>query len=336
MLQLINLSCDPWSLEPFADSTALKRFYTQNGCDGIELILCGENFENKILPGMVTGLHLVFYPEWICLWNNDFTYLDREFGSRDMWQGFYALKNRDELLAYYRHELKVARSLGAKYVVYHMGDNALDEYFTLQPRYTPRQQLEASCAFLNALFADEDEGLDLLLENMWMGCMNLTDPVHTAYALEHIRYTRTGIMMDTGHLLCTNPKLQTLEEGCRYIHSILDRHGALAEKIRGIHLHGALSGAYQACLPLAPPPRDLDYLERYALANNHLRQIDRHLPLVADGLTDLIARISPEYLCHELYHGADIFEWQAALRSQVDSVAGIPANKILKQTEKAL
>lgn len=317
MLQTINLSSDEWSLAPFSDAAALRDYYTKNGCDGIELILCGEEFEKKITEGMVIGLHLVFYPEWICLWNNDFTYMDREFGGREEWQRFYGLKNRDELLSYYRHELEVAKSLGAKYVVYHMGDNALDEYFTLQARYTQRQQLDASCAFLNMLFPDEDEGLDLLLENMWLGCMNLTNPENTDYALSHICYPRTGLMLDTGHLLCTKPGLQSQDEGCQYIHQILDRHGTMIKEIRGVHLHASLSGEYQSCLPLPPPPRTLDYLDRFSQANAHLRKIDLHQPFTAKGLPDLIQRISPDFLCHELRHGNSITEWETALQSQV-------------------
>lgn len=317
MLQTINLSSDAWSLAPFSDAGALREYYTKNGCQGIELILCGEEFQGKIQKGMIIGLHLVFYPEWICLWNNDFAYMDREFGGREQWQRFYCLKNRDELLDYYRHELEVAKSLGAQYVVYHMGDNALDEYFTLQARYTQQQQLDASCEFLNALFSREDEGLDLLLENMWLGCMNLTNPENTAYALSHIHYPSTGLMLDTGHLMCTNPRLKSQEEGCEYIHQILDRHGAMAQKIRGVHLHASLSGEYQSCLPLPPPSHTLDYLNRFAAANAHLRKIDLHQPFTAQSLPELIQRISPSYLCHELRHGSSIAEWEAALQSQV-------------------
>lgn len=319
MLQLINLSSDRWSLEPFRDAAALRLFYESEGCNGIELILCGEDFQDKILPGMVKGLHLVFYPEWICLWENDFSYMDKEFGSRDMWEGFYALKNRDELLAYYKHELELAKSLGAKYVVFHMGDNAVDEYFTLNARHSVQRQLEASCDFLNQLFGSEDLGLDLLLENMWLGCMNLTNPEHTAFALSHINYPRTGLMLDTGHFLCTNPKLRNMEEACEYLHSMLDSHGELSQRIYGMHLQASLSGEYISQLPLSPPT-SADYLERYSEATKHLRAIDRHMPFVADGLTSLIQRISPKYLCHELYHGRSLEEWQGNLRAQIGSI----------------
>lgn len=322
MLQLINLSSDPWSLAPFSDSDTLRNFYTKNGCDGIELILCGENFENKITADMVIGLHLVFYPEWICLWENDVPYMDNEFGSRDMWHGFYALKNRDELLNYYRHELEMAKKLGVKYVTYRMGDNALDEYFTLKPRRSHQQQLKSTCDFLNALFLDKDLGFDLLLENLWLGCMNLTDPADTAYALSHIRYPRTGLLLDTGHLLSTNPNLQTAEDGCRYIHSILDMHGDLAEKILGVHLHSSLGSTSLSRLPMPPPSREIDYLDRYAQTISHLQQIDRHSPFLSQELSALIQRISPKYLCHELYHGSDLDAWQTALQAQAASVSG--------------
>ena len=316
MLQTINLSSDSWSLAAFKDSTALRNFYTGNGCDGIELILCGENFREKICGDMVIGLHMIFYPEWICLWDNDFAYMDQEFGSRSAWQRFYGLNNRDELLLYYRHELDTAKQLGAKYVVFHMGDNALEEYFTKIARHSQQKQLSASCAFLNALFSNGDEGVDLLLENMWLGCMNLTNPENTAYALSQICYPRTGLMLDTGHLLCTNPNLSSPEEGCRYIHEVLDRHEQLTERIWGMHLHSSYTGEYLKGMPFTPPAHELDYLTRFARANDHLQRIDRHQPFTAEGLPQLIQRISPKYLCHELNHGSSLSDWESALQAQ--------------------
>ena len=80
MLSSITISNDSYSTAPFADAAALRDFYEAGGCDGVELILCGDDF-SKFEPGMVNGLHLPFYPEWISFWRGETDYLRKEFGN---------------------------------------------------------------------------------------------------------------------------------------------------------------------------------------------------------------------------------------------------------------
>lgn len=315
MRRLINLPSDPYSLAPFADAAALRRFYGEFGCDGVELILCGEEFGGKLLPGMVGGLHLIFYPEWICLWQEDFAYLDREFGSREAWQAFYQAKGAQDLLDIYRHELAIAERLGAQYVVFHMGDNALPEYYTLRPRRSDEEIVDVSCAFLNEVFAGREYPFQLLLENMWPGGMNLTRPEMAARALEGVQYPQTGLMLDTGHLMATNPKLSDGDTACAYIHAVLDSLGPLVSRIRGMHLHASLSGEYRRIAPRVPPFAGESYLERYAETTKHLRQIDRHLPFTHPGAKELVSRIVPDFLVYELAR-TGMEDWRERLAAQ--------------------
>lgn len=316
MHQSINISNDSWSLAPFADAAALERFYRQYGCDGVELILCGEDF-TKLRPGMVRGLHMIFYPEWICLWTNDFAYMDREFGSRAAWQAFYSAKDKNGLLATYRREWALAKQLGAEYVVFHMGDNAMPEYYTMQARHPEEYQVDQSIDFLNTLLEGEADGPWLLLENMWLGCMNLTRPALTHRALAGVRYPKTGLMLDTGHLMSTHPDLREPEAACAYIHQVLDAHGdEVVDRIKGVHLHASLSGEYRSTLPLpAPDFAGMDYIKQYSLTNAHLRQVDRHRPFTAKGMPALVRRIAPDYLTHELAR-TDHANWQEMLAAQ--------------------
>ena len=315
----INLPGDEWSLSAFEDAAALRKFCNRHGCDGIELILCGDDF-SKFEAGIVRGLHLVFFPEWISLWRNDFEYLDSEFGSRAAWQDFYRAQDAEGLLSVYRRELDCAQRLGAQYVVFHMGDNALGEYFTRKPRWSEREQLEASIEFLNCLFGGMEYSFDLLLENMWLGCMNLTNAASTQRALEGVRHPGTGLMLDTGHLMATCPGgLTDPEEACRYIHSVLDEHGGLGARIFGVHLHASLSGAYLAEMPCIPPWQSQrtvpDYIERYGMTNEHMCRVDPHNAFLAKGLPELIGRIGPKYLVHELSR-RNMEDWERKLTAQ--------------------
>ena len=315
MHRSINLSSDPFSLAPFADAGALISFYTRFGCDGVELILCGEDFGGKLRPGMVRGLHLIFYPEWISLWQNDFAYLDREFGSRKAWQEFYQATCADDLLHIYRHELSVAKSLGAEYVVFHIGDNALREYFTLHPRRTDREIIDTSCEFLNVLFGADEYPFSLLMENLWLEGMNLTDPEMTHRMLEGVRHPKKGLMLDTGHLLITNPSLRTSSEACEYIHRILDTHESLIPFIAGVHLHGALTGDYLLTAQSQKPPVNGSYLDKFARTAGHLSRIDPHLPLIDPEVPALIRRMDPDFLVYELSRKS-MSGWESALSGQ--------------------
>lgn len=63
----------------------------------------------------------------------------------------------------------------------------------------------------------------------------------TARLLAQVRYPKCGVMLDTGHLMHTNPALRTPDEAVDYIHRILDRYADLSF-IKGIHLHQSLTG----------------------------------------------------------------------------------------------
>ena len=51
-------------------------------------------------------------------------------------------------------------------------------------------------------------------------------------------------MLDTGHLMSTNWRIASQKQGIAYILEMIEKHGSLAEKIRGLHFHQSLSGAY--------------------------------------------------------------------------------------------
>lgn len=317
MHQSINLPTDPWSLADFADAADLRAFYTRYGCDGVEVILAGEGYEEKIESGMVNGLHLIFYPEWISLWQEDYAYLDAEFGSRAAWREFYGAAGAKDLAAIYRGEFETAERLGAKYVVFHVADNALPEYFTLRARRTDEEIIDTSCELLNHALAGKDYGFSLLLENLMFGGMDLTDPRKTERALAGVDYAKTGVMLDTGHLMSTNRKLRDEEAACEYIRSVVDAHGSLAKHFEGVHLHRSLSGAYMEETARQPVPlsRADGYLDRFGRTMQHMRRADPHKPFTAAGLPALVEHIAPQYLVHELSR-AGRADWKDALARQ--------------------
>lgn len=320
----INLPTDPWSLADFENAQQLESFYTRYGCDGVEIILCGEDFADKIKPGMVRGLHLIYYPEWIALWREDYAYLDAEFGSRAAWQAFYNAKGPDDLVAVYRHELETARRLGAQYVVYHIADNPLPEYYTLRAGRSGKEVIDASCELLNTVFKGGDYSFSLLLENLMFSGMDLTDPRLTERALAGMDYPRTGVMLDTGHLMATDKSLRDEEAACRYICKVVDAHGGLAKHFEGMHLHKSLSGEHMLKASRGPAPIDPQdsYLDRFARTMRHMRLSDPHRPFETPAARKLVEHVSPRFLVHELSR-ADKAGWEKALAAQAGALGAL-------------
>lgn len=319
----INLPTDPWSLGDFRDAADLRAFYTRYGCDGVEVILAGEGFGGVIGPGMVRGLHLIYYPEWISLWREEYDYLDAEFGGRRAWLDFYEASGPGDLIAIYKGQLDEAKRLGAEYVVFHIADNALPEYYTLRARRTDEDIIDSSIELLNEAFKGGDYGFSLLLENLMFGGMDLTDPRKTERALAGVAYPRTGLLLDTGHLMATDKRLRDEESACDYIRRIVDAHGGLAKHFEGVHLHRSLSGAYMAETAQKPVPiRQSDsYLDRYARTMTHMRLADPHKPFTTPAVRGLIEHIAPRFLTHELSR-RDKAEWERALAAQSAALAG--------------
>ena len=142
---------------------------------------------------------------------------------------------------------------------------------------------------------------DFLVENQWWPGFTFTEPELTRRLLDGIRAERKGIMLDIGHLMNYDTSLRTLEEGADYVHRMLDRHGGLCRYIRGIHLHCSLSGEYvRAHTGFLPPRLPLDYLKRYGFGYRHILRIDTHQPWTSPAIREVVERIGPDYLVHEL------------------------------------
>ena len=316
----INIASDPYSLAPFATAAELNAFLERYRCDGVELILCGPPPFAVLPPALVRGLHLIYYPGWMDLWQGNFAALDREFGSREVWMQFYQAAGPEGLLANLRRELDIAQELQAEYVVFHMADNCLREYFTLQFARSDQEIIDASAELINCLFDGQPYQFALLLENLWGNGMTLTRPDMVRRVLSKIHYTHTGLMLDTGHLMATNPSLRTQEQGIGYIHQMLDGLGPeMEERILGMHLHQSLAGEYLLRTAAQPPTLEQDYYKRYAQAYRHMRQVDQHAPFSHPETAGLIQRIRPQWLTHELARDS-MSQWETALAVQAQAI----------------
>ncbi len=292
-----NLTTCGEDLDRFKDRGALLR--QLEGFDGLELLCCDEDPRALIPPERVVGVHMCFFPYWLDFWRGDKAACLREFGGEKAMTAYYGGDTREALLTRFRRDLDAAARYGAEYVVFHVSDAAVEESFTGRYRHSDEEVADAACELLNTLFEGRSEGPLLLLENLWQPGLKLTSPALTERLLEGVAYPRTGLMLDTGHLLHTDLSLKTQREGLSYIHRVLDGQGALTERIRGVHLNQSLTGGYVRRVQKRPPALSEEYEKRALQTLRYAFRVDRHKPFTCAGVEGLIARIAPDYLTFE-------------------------------------
>ena len=269
------------------------------GFDGVELMQFEDDVRGIIPKERVTGLHMSYFPYWLDFWNGDLEAVRRELDSLETAHQIYGGSGRSAILNRFRKDLADAHRWGAEYVVFHVSDATIAESFLLKYHHTDEEVIDGTIELLNELFAEEDGSIALLVENLWQPGLSFTRPEMTKRLMDGIRYPNKGIMLDTGHLLHTNLKLRSQEEGLSYINALLDAHGDLCRHIRGMHLNQSLTGEYMEQCMLNPPDLSAPYAERYGHMFMHAFAVDKHFPFTCNGVDRLVARIAPEYLTFE-------------------------------------
>ena len=142
---------------------------------------------------------------------------------------------------------------------------------------------------------------DFLVENQWWPGFTFTEPEKTEYLLSGIKYPRVGIMLDTGHLMNANWSIRSQGDGIRYILSMIEKHGELAKRIYGVHLHQSVSGAYcRKTVGAMPADFPKEYFSAFGYSYSHIQSIDRHRPWTDPQCVRIIDRAEPKYLTHEI------------------------------------
>lgn len=274
MKTAMNLTTDRCDLDRFSGAADLQDFYTAFGLTGLELMPLAGDQDTFITPDMVTGVHLVCPADWM-----------------DM--------DSDTLYASYRRDLAFAQRMRAEYVVFHVSQVSMQEAATYRFHHTDEEVIRACCQLVNRLMDDTDYTFYFLLENQWYPGLTFLRPEIVRMLLDGIHYPRTGLMLDTGHLMNTDLSLRTADEAVSYIHHILDGCEPYLPRIRGIHLNQSLSGAYVQDFLQKPLPAFTDENDWVCYVYEHIFKTDQHRPFVANGVRELVERISPDYVTYE-------------------------------------
>lgn len=302
MLQLFNQVMMPEALAPYGSPEGFQAYCKALGFDGGEGIWGGVDIpagyaDNRLFP----GYHLLFFSDWLDFWLEDRERLDAKFGGRKAWQDFYAGTCREDMFRQFQADLDRAAALNVQYVVFHVSDVSIEETCGYPREHSDELVIDCAADCINRLLDGKDYRFDFLMENLWWPGLTMADPAMTRRLLEQVHYPKKGLLLDTGHLLNTEPNLATEEQAIDYLFDRVLAHGDMAEYIKGIHLQKSLSGEYvlaQRQRPLPELPKD--YMERFAFAYDRIYSIDPHLPFENPRIREFVEFVRPDYLVHEL------------------------------------
>ena len=310
MLQLVNLSNDISDVQMLRnDANVLEKLFLERGLDGMELMLCQPWNSQLYRREWVHGVHLRFWPNWLDFWRGRKAELLQQFGDEAGIAAFYGGATPQEWLEVCRQNLRAASNAGAKYAVLHVSHSRMSEVYTRKFSATHREVIEAAIEVVNALAPDIPEEMELLFENLWWPGLTLREPELVACLLEGVRHARVGLMLDTGHLMNTNPDLRHEEEAIAYVLATLKNLGSYRRSVRGIHLHQSLSGAYVKKCRTSSDGRDL------ADVMSHILRVDEHRPFTSPEVQRIIEYVEPAYLVHEFIQYS-LEDWMAKLECQ--------------------
>ncbi len=317
MLQLANMSNYEFDRRMIDNSAVcLESFLQEHELDGLELLFWEEWDPTLHRKPWIQGAHLRFWPDWLDYWRGDRQAVLKQSGSEEQVLASFGGWDREVWLERYRREIRVAAEAGAKYLVFHVSQVRPDEMYDWRFKSSDREVVAATLEVVNELADTIPPEVELLYENLWWPGLTLRDPEIAAELLNGSRHAKTGLMLDTGHLMNGNLALHNQEQAIDYTLKILERLGGLKERIRGMHLHHSLSGPY-----LKESRKQQGAMSLTALMS-HVMKIDQHLPFSSERVKELVDTVKPAYLVHEFAYSS-LSEWSDKIRCQQQALGGL-------------
>ena len=281
------------------DAIQAQSYLYSLGLDGIELFHYKKDSDVISAPVFPTvGVHLKYWPYWLDFWHGNKQCLKKQFANvEELQKYFFGAANKEEWINAIKENIKNALSANPEYLVWHVSDADTENIFTFSFNHTDEEVITATAEVFNAVSEIIPQNVMVLFENLWWPGLRLTNKkiVDTFFAL--LKRDNVGIMLDTGHLMNTNPALNNEEEAADYLCQTIENLGTAKELIYGIHLSSSISGEYvgsfERSVPASINPEKI---------MQHIAQIDRHQAWTSSKIKDLFNIVEPRYVVHELYY----------------------------------
>ena len=298
MKQLFNYSTVPGYEEAIRRTgKSLEDYLTMLGLDGIELLVYRSEPYMRPFDNVAVGAHLRSWSCWYDLWKNNKDRLYQIFRSDDALRDYYGGTQKRAWLLQIKRNIQAALIEKPEYLVYRVEEVSPAEQYSWNFDHTNAEVMKMAARVFNRVSDQVPADTKVLFENSWWPGLTLQNAKQTGEFLEKIKFDNIGLMLDTGHLLNTNPDLKSEREGIDYICQTLKNLGELRHYIKGVHLSCSLSGEYQR-----QSPRMIPSLENDARLLSHVCSIDQHKPFTDPAVTKIFELIEPDYVVHVLYY----------------------------------
>ncbi len=293
---------------------SLSEYVSCLGLDGIEHLVYTKEAPDPTFREVSVGAHLAYWPYWVGFWKNNKARLKKQFKSAKARNDCYlGALNKDEWLSVIQQNLIAAEAVNPEYMVWHVSEADVQETYTFDFEYSDLQVLEAAADVFNAVSECIPRRIAVLFENLWWPGLRLTDPEKVKFFFDRIKRDNVGIMLDTGHLMNTNPDLRDEAEAADFVCRTVDNMGELAGLIKGVHLSCSLSGEYQKSF-VHEYLRNTTYGETY----KHIVRIDRHQPFHTKAARRILEFVQPKYINHEFIYST-LEEMEEKLKIQLSN-----------------
>lgn len=297
MYKLLN-HCDFMNLNELKES--MDKYIDKYGFDGFELTKFTDN-DVKKLKKYFKGYHMRFFPSWMEFYKEDFNSLYKELKDKKYFKFLCGgEESKQELVAYLKNELRIAKELEVEYVVFHACNIKITESLTYMFNYSDMCVLENVVKLINEIFEGQDYKFKLLFENLWWPGLRLTNKEEIEYLLRNINYKDIGFILDTGHMINNNIEIKNSKEAVEYIRKNLENIGEYKNYILGMHLNYSLSGSYVKENIEKNRKKELDIHECIKNIYEHINCIDYHDPFEDEGIAEIIENLPIKYLVYEL------------------------------------
>ena len=306
---LVDFSVHPSDLKRLEGGwQGLKKYIETSDADGVELLIGYEAASDEIPKEIVKSIHLPFWITWLDVWRKGEQGLKAYFPPMpaDHVQYCCGGSNQVEMIATQKKLWEFAAAYQPKQAVMHAAHVELEHAFTRNFTYTDAEVLQNFAELLNRTaqeFTDGEPPCVIGIENLWWRGLNLEDAALTDGFAGSLNFDKWNLVLDTGHLMNTNPKLRCEDEAVDFVLERLTKLSAdIRARMQSIHLNLSLSGEYQLQQLRRGLPVDwanLSHGEKYTSARNHVLKIDQHLPFQSNRAKEIVDLLQPHTVIHE-------------------------------------
>ena len=278
-------------------SPDLEGLFGRIRCDGLELLTSHTPVDPSFAPYTKT-VHLPYTTDWLCAWEG------RPYDMPEEYVRYYMYgRDREEIADTVRNMIWCAEPLHPAHGVIHACNIDIPELRLRSYSKDSKYVLEKFCDMINTVasgFPGGEPPFKLVFENLWWPGLRMKDSSDYHLMSRKLEFENWGICLDTGHLMNTIPGLNSESDCIDVVNRIIDGYSTdVIDTISAMHFHYSASGDYRANFEEVRCDTD-DIMGFIRSCYHHINTLDQHLPFSDPRCREIVDRIGPENLIHEL------------------------------------